>query len=71
MGFALGILSVGSLFSGYVLKDAFVGTGSIFWGNSIFISTGHSTGFDLEFIPLFIKNIPMIFSFSGIFLAIG
>jgi len=71
MGFALGILSVGSLFSGYVLKDAFVGTGSIFWGNSIFISTEHSTGFDLEFIPLFIKNIPMIFSFSGIFLAIG
>jgi hypothetical protein len=30
MGFALGILSIGSLFSGYFLKDAFVGIGTLF-----------------------------------------
>jgi hypothetical protein len=30
MGFALALLSVGSLFSGYLLKDAFVGIGSSF-----------------------------------------
>jgi len=30
MGFALAVLSIGSLFSGFVLKDAFVGVGTIF-----------------------------------------
>jgi hypothetical protein len=30
MGFALSILSVGSIFSGYILKDSFVGVGTIF-----------------------------------------
>jgi hypothetical protein len=30
MGFALGVLAIGSLFSGYLLKDAFVGSGSHF-----------------------------------------
>jgi len=30
MGFALVILSFGSLFSGYILKDSFVGIGSNF-----------------------------------------
>ena len=70
MGFALFILSIGSIFSGYFLKDAFVGLGSIFWSNAIFISTANSVGSDLEFIPLFIKNIPLFFSISGISFAI-
>jgi hypothetical protein len=30
MGFALGVLSIGSLFSGFILKDAFVGIGTSF-----------------------------------------
>jgi len=30
MGFALTTLSFGSLFSGYILKDPFVGIGSLF-----------------------------------------
>jgi hypothetical protein len=30
MAFALIVLSIGSLFSGYILKDAFIGIGSIF-----------------------------------------
>jgi len=30
MGLALFVLSIGSIFSGYVLKDAFVGLGSTF-----------------------------------------
>lgn len=70
MGFALSVLSFGSIFSGYLLKDPFVGTGSIFWGNSIFILENNSVGIDFEFIPLFIKNIPLLFSLVGIFLAV-
>ena len=70
MAFSLGILSVGSLFSGYLLKDAFVGMGNLFWGNSIYKLDTTSNGLDLEFIPLAIKNLPLIFSLFGIFLGI-
>ena len=70
MGFALGILSIGSLFSGYFLKDAFVGIGTLFWGNSIFILENNTIGLDFEFIPLSVKNTPLFFSLIGIFLAI-
>jgi NADH-ubiquinone oxidoreductase chain 5 len=58
------------LFSGYLLKDAFVGIGSSFWGNSIYISSSHDNALDLEFIPQLIKTVPLFFSFSGIFIAL-
>jgi len=70
MAFALTILSIGSLFSGYLLKDSFVGVGSCFWGNSIFKLEFNTIGLDLEFIPLFIKNIPLFFSSFGMLLGI-
>jgi proton-translocating NADH-quinone oxidoreductase chain L len=70
MAFSLTSLSVGSLFSGYFFKDAFVGVGSTFWGNSIYKLDLHSIGVDFEFIPLSIKNIPLVFSLSGIFIGI-
>lgn len=70
MAFALIVLSMGSLFSGYILKDAFVGIGSTFWGNSIYKLELFSIGLDFEFISLGVKNIPLIFSLSGIFIAI-
>jgi NADH-ubiquinone oxidoreductase chain 5 len=72
MGFALILLAVGTLFSGYVLQDAFVGVGSTFWGNSVYRRSFPTTGcFDFEYIPLGIKNIPLIFSLLGIFLGIN
>lgn len=71
MAFSLTILSIGSLFSGYFLKDAFVGIGSNFWGNSIYKSDLHDIGLDFEFIPLIMKNIPLVFSLIGIFIGIS
>jgi NADH:ubiquinone oxidoreductase subunit 5 (subunit L)/multisubunit Na+/H+ antiporter MnhA subunit len=70
MGFSLFILALGSIFSGWLLKDLFIGFGNIAFGNSIYKSACHNTFMDIEFIPLYIKNLPLIFSFSGIFLAI-
>jgi hypothetical protein len=70
MAFALIILSFGTLFSGYFLKDAFVGIGTTFWGNSIYKLDLYNVGLDFEFIPLGIKNIPLFFSLSGIFVGI-
>jgi NADH-ubiquinone oxidoreductase chain 5 len=71
MGISLGVLAIGSLFSGYILKDAFVGSGTLFWGQSIFKLEINSTGLDLEFIPLSIKNLPILFSLLGIFFSIN
>jgi proton-translocating NADH-quinone oxidoreductase chain L len=71
MSFSLVILSVGSLLSGYFLKDAFVGIGSTFWSNSIYKLDLHDIGFDFEFIPLSVKNIPLFFSLIGIFIGIS
>lgn len=70
MGFSLFILSFGSIFSGYFLKDLFVGFGNNFFGNSIYKTILYNTAIDIEFLPLTIKNIPIIFSFLGIFFAI-
>jgi hypothetical protein len=70
MGFSLGILSFGSIFSGYFLKDLFIGFGNNFFSNSIYKTILYNTSTDIEFLPLIIKNIPMIFSFFGILFAI-
>ena len=70
MGFSLFILAVSSVFSGYFLKDSFVGVGSSFWSNSIFILSKNNYHLDSEFIPLMFKNLPLIFSILGLFLAL-
>jgi NADH-ubiquinone oxidoreductase chain 5 len=70
MGFPLFFLSAGSIFFGFFFKDAFIGIGSVFWGNSIFILADNQSGFDLEFTPFFLKNLPLFFSIIGILLAL-
>jgi NADH-ubiquinone oxidoreductase chain 5 len=61
---------LGSIFTGYLLKDNFLGLGSTFWNNSIFFLPVYYSNLDFEFIPLFIKNLPLLGSLSGIILAI-
>lgn len=68
--FSLFILSLGSLFSGFLLKDLFIGVGSDFLGNSIFILPRHFCLFEAEFLPTLIKLTPIIFSLGGAFLAL-
>lgn len=46
------LLIIGSLYSGYLLKDMMVGFGSVFFSNSIFILSCNYVHFDIEFIPL-------------------
>jgi proton-translocating NADH-quinone oxidoreductase chain L len=69
MGLPLGILAFGSIFIGYLSKDMFVGLGSNFWNNSIYINPINNQMIDAEFLPTFIKLLPVIFSFSGLFSA--
>nr|YP_011008101.1 NADH dehydrogenase subunit 5 [Dictyotopsis propagulifera]WBP69967.1 NADH dehydrogenase subunit 5 [Dictyotopsis propagulifera] len=65
IGFVLAALALPSIFIGYLTKDLFVGLGTNFWGNSIFILPQQLTVLDAEFIPLFFKLIPLFLSISG------
>jgi NADH-ubiquinone oxidoreductase chain 5 len=45
-------LVTGSIFTGFFLKDVFVGFGSVFFSNAIFILAVNSAHYDVEFIPI-------------------
>lgn len=66
----MGALSVGSIFSGFVFKDLFIGLGTSAWGASIFVSPAHAFEFGAEFVPYFFKAIPLVFSLTGILAAL-
>jgi len=60
------ILALFSIFFGYVFSDLFVGIGSDFFGNSIFINPNNITIVEAEFsLPLLIKLLPSILSILG------
>jgi NADH-ubiquinone oxidoreductase chain 5 len=62
MGVPLFILAICSIFVGFLTKDLFVGLGTPFWNNSIFILSTNSNIIDSEFVPFFIKLAPIIVS---------
>jgi len=70
MAIPLFILCIGSIFIGYFTKDIFIGLGTPFWNNSIFISPENLTMIDAEFIPTHIKWLPVIVSLSGACLSV-
>jgi NADH-ubiquinone oxidoreductase chain 5 len=70
MGFPLGILALGSIFVGYLSKDLFIGLGTNFWNNSIFVHPTHNYTIDAEFLYPFFKLLPVILSFCGLFSAL-
>ena len=70
MGLPLGILALGSIFVGYLSKDLFIGLGTNFWNNSIFIHPTHNYTIDAEFLYPFFKLLPVILSFCGLFSAL-
>jgi proton-translocating NADH-quinone oxidoreductase chain L len=70
MGFPLGILAFGSIFVGYLSRDLFIGLGTTFWNNSIFIDPSHNYVVDAEFLYPFFKLLPVILSFCGLFSAL-
>jgi len=64
------ILSICSLFVGFLLKDAFVGLGTDFFNNSLFSLPLNNLYLEIEFIPTFIKLIPVFLSLFGAFFSI-
>lgn len=67
MAVPLFILSLGSIFSGYILKDMFIGVGSTFFGTSIFTQEVYII--EAEFNDTWIKLLPVVFSLAGASLA--
>jgi NADH-ubiquinone oxidoreductase chain 5 len=65
------ILSLFSIFFGFVFSDLFVGMGSDFFQNSIFMHPKNISLIEAEFsLNTFIKSLPAILSFTGAFTAI-
>ena len=67
MSIGLGLLAVGGIFTGYYIKDMFVGLGTDYWGKAIYSLPKNVNILEAEFIPLFVKNIPLFFSLCGAF----
>lgn len=63
---SLSFLCLGSLFVGYLLKDLFIGLGTDFWGNSLWLNSYYV---ETPFIPKWLKLFPLLsFCAIGFFL---
>ena len=62
------LLALGSVFFGFFFKEFFLGLGSGFFRNAIFVAFT-PTMLDAEFLNPAIKNIPLFFTLTGYFLS--
>lgn len=63
------ILSILSIFVGYVFSEIFIGLGSNYLNGSIYIKFEHFNNIEMEFLNPFIKLTPLIWTFLGLFLS--
>ena len=63
------ILFIGSVFVGYIFSDMYIGPAVETWGSYNILYNGIYSMWDLEFIPVYIKVMPTLFSISGALLA--
>ena len=66
---SLFILSILSIFIGFIFVDIFVGYGNNYYDNSIFVNFNKLNYIEIEFLNPLIKNIPLIIVFLGIFIS--
>jgi len=69
ISFPLFVLAFPSIFVGFLTKDFFIGFGSNFWQNSLFVLPFNLNIVDAEFQIVFYKVLPVILSLTGAFLA--
>lgn len=58
-------LAFGSIFIGYLAKDMMIGLGTHFWANSLFVLPNNSLLVESEYIPQFIKMLPVFITIFG------
>lgn len=69
MTLPLFLLSLLSIFIGFLSKDLFIGFGTNFWGSAIFIAPQNYLLTDIEFLELGYKILPLIVTLLGAFAA--
>jgi NADH-ubiquinone oxidoreductase chain 5 len=65
MALPLFLLAFPSIFIGYFSRDLFIGLGTGFWNNAIFIFPSNLQIIDAEFVPQFFKILPVCLSLLG------
>ena len=65
MAISMFILTLFSIFWGYITSDLFTGWGTFFWNNAIVVLPSNFSYLDTEFLTPLIKNLPLIFSILG------
>ena len=65
MAIPLRMLSVGSIWVGWRTKDRRIGLGTGFWGQALYTHVDGRSRVDAEFVPSWIKLIPVTFSRGG------
>ena len=63
------VLGLGSIFIGFITREFFVGIGTDFWENSIFVLPSNVYFIEAEFLPVFLKWVPFFLSLIGILVA--
>jgi proton-translocating NADH-quinone oxidoreductase chain L len=63
------LLAFASIFCGFMAQDMMIGAGTSFWGNALFVEPLHNNRVESEFIPQYIKLLPLLFTLLGVFLA--
>lgn len=66
---SLFILSFLSIFIGYLFSEIFIGIGSNYFNNSIYIKFEHFNNIEMDFLNPLIKLTPLIWSFLGLLLS--
>ena len=67
--FALCPLAVGSIWSGYLGADMFLGVGTPFWGNALFFGWTTTMTLEPHFLTIATKFLPLVCTILGGFLA--
>ena len=70
MSLPLFLLVICSVLIGFSTREFFIGFGSDFWGNAIFILPQNYCIVDIEFISLFYKLLPLIVTIIGVLVSI-
>lgn len=65
MGLVLVILAFGSIYAGWLFKTMFIGLGTDFWNNSLFLKPGHSHFIEAEFLQQTVKLLPLLGTLAG------
>ena len=62
-------LSILSIFIGYIFSEIFIGIGTNYLQNSIYIKFEHYNNIEMEFLSPLIKLMPLIWTFLGLYLS--